>query len=78
MKELTLKQAAESCGGTLVPEQASGVITGVQIDSRKVKPGDLFVAIKGEKVDETFVDAGFYWYDASNMDDEKIAPCLYD
>lgn len=34
--------------------------------------------IKGEKVDETFVDAGFYWYDASNMDDEKIAPCLYD
>ena len=51
MKELTLKQAAESCGGTLVPEQASGVITGVQIDSRKVKPGDLFVAIKGEKVD---------------------------
>ena len=51
MKELTLKQAAEDCRGTLMPEQAEGMITGVQIDSRRVKPGDLFVAIKGEKSD---------------------------
>ena len=51
MKELTLKQAAEDCRGTLTPEQAEGMITGVQIDSRRVKPGDLFVAIKGEKSD---------------------------
>lgn len=26
-------------------------VTGVQIDSRKIKPGDLFVAFKGERVD---------------------------
>ena len=51
MKELTLKQAAEDCRGTLTPEQAEGMITGVQIDSRRVKPGDLFVAIQGEKSD---------------------------
>ena len=51
MKELTLKQAAEDCRGTLTPEQAEGMITGVQIDSRKVKPGDLFVAIKGRRSD---------------------------
>lgn len=51
MKELTLKQAAEDCRGTLTPEQAEGMITGVQIDSRRVKPGDLFVAIRGEKSD---------------------------
>lgn len=51
MKELTLKQVAEYCHGTLLPEQAEASISGVQIDSRKVKPGDLFVAIKGEKVD---------------------------
>ena len=31
MKELTLKQAAEDCRGTLTPEQAEGMITGVQI-----------------------------------------------
>ena len=51
MKELTLKQAAEDCRGTLTPEQAEGMITGVQIDSRRVKPGDLFVAIKGARKD---------------------------
>ena len=51
MKELTLKQAAEYCRGVLEPAQAEAMITGVQIDSRKVKPGDLFVAIKGEKAD---------------------------
>lgn len=41
MKKLTLKQAAEDCHGTLAPEQAEAVVTGVQIDSRRVKPGDL-------------------------------------
>ena len=51
MKELTLKQAAEDCRGTLTPEQAEGMITGVQIDSRRVKPGDLFVAVSGMESD---------------------------
>ncbi|GLQ50711.1 UDP-N-acetylmuramoyl-tripeptide--D-alanyl-D-alanine ligase [Dyella flava] len=35
--------------GHLLGDDAS--ITGVEIDSRKVKPGDLFVAFKGERVD---------------------------
>lgn len=34
--------------------------------------------IKGEKVDQTFIDTGFYWYNKDNMDDPSIAPCLYD
>ena len=29
MKKLTLKQAAEDCHGTLAPEQAEAVVTGV-------------------------------------------------
>ena len=33
--------------------------------------------IKGEKVEE-FIDTGCYWYDASNMDEDHIAPLLYD
>ena len=33
--------------------------------------------VNGEEVDN-FIDTGCYWYDASNMDDEKIAPLLYD
>ena len=36
-------------GGSAELEQAE--ITGVTIDTRKLRPGDLFVAIKGERVD---------------------------
>ncbi len=35
-------------------------VTGVSIDSRSIKPGDLFVALKGENFDgHNFVDAAF-------------------
>lgn len=51
MKELTLKQLAQWCGGAVRPEQANPEITGTQHDSRNVRPGDLFVAIVGERVD---------------------------
>lgn len=34
--------------------------------------------LNGEKLETTFIDCGFYWYDKNNMDDPKIAPCLYD
>jgi ribose transport system substrate-binding protein len=33
--------------------------------------------INGEEVPE-FIDTGAYWYDASNMDEDHIAPLLYD
>ena len=51
MKELTLKQIAEWCGGRLPPEYAALTITGVQSDSRHVRAGDLFVALKGGRTD---------------------------
>ncbi|HHY56096.1 MAG TPA: ABC transporter substrate-binding protein [Chloroflexi bacterium] len=34
-------------------------------------------AINGEPVDKV-IDTGFFWYDATNMDSEEIAPLLYD
>jgi len=34
-------------------------------------------AIKGEAV-EPVIDTGFYWYDASNMDEPQFGPLLYD
>lgn len=58
MQGMTLEQAAAACGGTLmaVTGNESGIVTGVEIDSRNVKPGDLFVAIPGERVDgHTFI-----------------------
>jgi UDP-N-acetylmuramoyl-tripeptide--D-alanyl-D-alanine ligase len=38
-------------GASLQAGQAEGVVLGVTSDSRQVTPGDLFVAIKGERVD---------------------------
>ena len=51
--DITLLQIAEACGGTLC--QAEGKenmqIEGAVLDSRQVKPGYLFFATKGERVD---------------------------
>ena len=58
MKHMTIQNVTEACHGTFhgnVPflEQE---IQGVAIDSRKIKPGYLFVPIKGAKVDgHTFI-----------------------
>ena len=60
MKNLTLEHIADCCHGTYIgiEEQQGFEVTGVVIDSRKVEAGNLFVAIKGERVDgHTFIDA---------------------
>lgn len=36
-----------------------------------------FKAIQGESVPK-IIDTGFFWYDASNMDEEQFIPLLYD
>lgn len=51
MKELTLKQLAQWCGGTVLEQYQSVTVTGIQHDSRNVRSGDLFVALAGERVD---------------------------
>jgi UDP-N-acetylmuramoyl-tripeptide--D-alanyl-D-alanine ligase len=50
MYDLTLGQICEIVGGKLVGD-ASTRVTGISIDSRTTKPGDLFAAIVGERVD---------------------------
>ena len=49
----TIRELAGSCGGRLVcrPEETECTVTSVCTDSRKVRPGALFGAIKGERVD---------------------------
>jgi len=48
----TLGAAREACGGSIRPESAADVaLAGVSIDSRAVGPGDLFVALAGERHD---------------------------
>ncbi len=58
MKELTLKQIAAWCGGEVDAAFENLTVKNVQTDSRNVVPGDLFVALPGEKADgHTFVAA---------------------
>lgn len=54
MKPLPLGLLAESSGGALnsvAAHVAQVPVTGFAVDSRSVRPGDLFVAIQGERVD---------------------------
>jgi UDP-N-acetylmuramoyl-tripeptide--D-alanyl-D-alanine ligase len=48
---LTLAEVAEAVGGQLTGDGAAVVTGAVVVDSRAVRPGDLFVALPGERVD---------------------------
>ena len=53
LKKFTLEEIAAACCGTYVGDEAlkGSAITSVERDSRQVKDGSLFLAIKGERVD---------------------------
>ena len=48
---LTLKQVAQWCDGSVLPEHANIEITGVSTDTRSIRPGELFIALQGESFD---------------------------
>ncbi|MGX7349398.1 UDP-N-acetylmuramoyl-tripeptide--D-alanyl-D-alanine ligase [Dolosicoccus paucivorans] len=52
MKELTIQQLVEATGGTLYESaNSSKMISGVEFDSRRIQPGDLFVPLTGGATD---------------------------
>ncbi len=51
MESRTLKSIAEACAAEFCQGPANGEIKAICIDSRMVKAGDLFFAIKGDKFD---------------------------
>ena len=53
MKSFTLEEIALACGGMFAGSESDKKteITSVERDSRAVKEGSLFLAIKGERVD---------------------------
>jgi UDP-N-acetylmuramoyl-tripeptide--D-alanyl-D-alanine ligase len=51
MRPTSLQQIAAWAGGSLIQGQPSATITTVSTDTRSLAPGDLFLAIKGEKFD---------------------------
>jgi UDP-N-acetylmuramoyl-tripeptide--D-alanyl-D-alanine ligase len=51
MTPLPLLTVAEFCGGRLVAGNGARLVAQVSTDSRKVRPGDLFIALAGDKFD---------------------------
>ena len=51
MEARSLGYICEACKGNLVGARAELVATGTSTDSRKVRPGDVFFAIKGDRFD---------------------------
>ena len=51
MQPLTCTEILEATGGTLVSGNPMEIFTGVSTDSRKIRPGDLFVPLIGQRFD---------------------------
>lgn len=51
MIELSLQKIISVTGANLVSGDLNAKISSISIDSRKIQPGDLFIAIKGENFD---------------------------
>src|SRR5437016_4372081 len=46
-----LEYIARQCGGELIQGEAGAMVYRVSTDSRQVRPGDLFVALAGARLD---------------------------
>ena len=51
MQPLTVAEIARVTGGQVTHGDSNAVVTGVSTDSRRLKLGDLLVALPGERVD---------------------------
>jgi len=57
MGTITLRQAAQWCGGQVDPKYENVTFFGANNDTRKIMPGQLFVALKGERDGHDFIPA---------------------
>ena len=55
MGKITLKQAAAWCGGTIDPKYADVEFLGANNDTRIIKEGQLFIALKGARDGHDFI-----------------------
>ena len=54
---ITLQQAALWCGGRIDPKYKDVTFLGANNDTRKLEPGQLFIALKGERDGHDFIPA---------------------
>ena len=55
MAKITLKQAAEWCGGYVEPQYENVEFLGANNDTRKIQPGQLFIVLKGARDGHDFI-----------------------
>lgn len=78
MKNMTLSNIAKACGGRLIApdDKKTFEISGVAIDSRKVKEGFLFIPIKGARVDgHDFIPAVFEAGAGAALSERELLDC---
>lgn len=83
MKKFTLEEIALSCSGKYVGDEnlKGTAITSVERDSRQIKNGSLFLAIKGERVDghdfiEKCFDMGAVCAICEKLPENPSKPCI--
>lgn len=59
MSHITLEQAAQWCGGRVDPKFHNVTFLGANNDTRRLEPGQLFVALEGVRDGHDFIDAAF-------------------
>ena len=57
MGRITLQQAAQWCGGRIDPKYSEVTFLGANNDTRKLEPGQLFIALVGERDGHDFIPA---------------------
>ncbi len=57
MGKITLREAAQWCGGRVEEKYADRTFFGASNDSRKIQPGELFVVLKGERDGHDYIPA---------------------
>ena len=57
MARITLRDAAQWCGGTVEEKYADLVFSGAANDTRSIRPGELFVALQGARDGHDFIPA---------------------
>ena len=55
MGRITLAQAAQWCGGRIDSKYADVTFLGANNDSRKIQPGQLFLALQGARDGHDFI-----------------------
>lgn len=51
MEPISVQEILTATNGTLISGRPDEIIYGVSTDSRKIKPGELFIALIGERFD---------------------------